>query len=81
MVTGAGRVSGEAEDVLNAEDVGCEEVGLEGDPVAVSASELADRLDAPVEDDFAEGQGAEPHDGGVLVSDVYRIYGGEGIED
>ena len=81
VVTGTGGIAGEAEDVLNAENISCEEVGLEGDPVAVSACELADGLDAAVEYDFAEGQGAEPHDRGILVGDVYCIDGGEGIEN
>ena len=75
MITGACGVAGEAQDVMYAEDVSAEEVGLECDPVAVPAGELADGLDSPVEDNLAEWQWAEPHNGGVLISHVDRVDG------
>ena len=65
---------------MYAEDVSAEEVGLECDPVAVPAGELADGLDSPVEDDLAEWQWAEPHNGGVLISHVHRVDGREGVQ-
>ena len=54
---------------------------MKGDAVTVPACELADGLNSPVQYDLAEGKGPEPHDGGVLVGDVYCIDRCQGVEE
>ena len=70
MVAQLGVVAGEAEQVLNAQGGGAQQVRLQGDAVTVAAGHLEDGGEAGVLQDLAGGHGAQTHDGGLVIGHV-----------
>ena len=66
-------VSRQAEDVVYAQRAGTQQLGLQGDPVAVSAGELQDGLNPPVLQQVAKSQRSHAHNGTGPVRHVDRI--------
>ena len=67
-------IAGQAQDIANAQRMGAEQIGLDGQPVAVAAGHLDDRLDAFLEQDGAGGDAAHADDGGLVVGDIGGIH-------
>src|SRR5512136_751580 len=66
-------ISGETKDILDAEDVGAEEVGLQRDAVAVPAGHLQNWLQPPLFEKATASQGTQSHHRALLVSHVHGI--------
>ena len=77
MVAQLGMVAGEAEDVVDAEVGGAEQVGLQRHAVPVAAGHLEDGVQPGVLQGLAGGQGAQTHDGGLVVR---HVHGGDAAE-
>jgi hypothetical protein len=67
VIAQGGVVAGEAEDVVDAEHGGGEQIGLEGQTVPVAAGHLEDGVQTHVLEGFANAQRAHTHDGGLVV--------------
>ena len=67
-------VAGQAEDVVDPQCRRAQDVALNGDPVAVAAYHLPDGIKSHFLENQAGGEGAHPHDGGLIVGDVYGIH-------
>jgi hypothetical protein len=73
MVARLDRITREAQHVASAEGPGSEEVGDEGDTVAVPTGELRDRLQTRGGDERGAGQRRHVRDRPRLVRHVHRI--------
>ena len=62
------------DEILNAQNVGRQDITLQGHPVAVPAVDVDDGLHALLLHDDAAGQGAHPHDAVVHVGDDNGIH-------
>lgn len=74
LIPGPHRVTGEAEQVADAEGVGAEQVGLEGDAIAVAAGHLQHGLNAGLQQQAAHRQAAHPHHRPATVGDIDRLH-------
>ena len=74
MVAGAYGVARQAQDVLNAQHVGRQEIALDGDAVAVSTCDLKDGLQTALPYQGREGERANAHVGARVVGEVYGVH-------
>ena len=74
MVAAFGPVAGHQQQVGDAESARREQVGLQRDPVAVTAGHLHDRLQTLGERDDAAGEAGHPDLGALVVGDVGRVH-------
>ena len=77
MVTQLGVVAGEAQNVVNAQHGGAQQIGLQGDAVPVTAGQLEDGVQARVLQHLTGSQRTQTHDGGLVISDVYEVDAGQ----
>ena len=70
VVAHLGVVAGEAEDVVNAEQGGAEQIGLQSHTVTVTAGELIDGEQARILQSLTGGKAAQTHNGGLVIGDV-----------
>ena len=71
MVAHLGVVAGQAQDVLDAQGGGAQQVGLQGQTVAVAAGGLVDGGQTGLLHQGAGGQSGGAHDAGLVVGDVH----------
>ena len=72
-----GVVAGEAENVVNAQHGGAQQVGLQRNAVAVAAGQLENGVQARILQHLAGGKAAQTHDGGLVVGYVDEVDAGE----
>ena len=77
MVAQLGVVAGQAQNVVDAQHGGAQQVGLQRDAVAVAAGQLEDGGKPRVLQHLAGGQTAQPHDGGLVIGHVDVVDAGE----
>ena len=66
-------VSAQAQQVAHAQSEGSQQVALDGQPVAVPAGHLDDRLQAFLHHDCASGYAGHAYDGRLVVGDIDRL--------
>ena len=77
MVAQLGVVAGEAENVVNAQHGGAQQVGLQRNAVAVAAGQLENGVQCGVLQHLAGGKRAKAHDGGLVVGNVDKMHIGK----
>ena len=77
MVAQLGVVAGQAQDVVNAQHGGAQQIGLEGNAVPVPAGQLEDGVQACILQHLAGGEGAQTHDRGLVIGDVDKVDAGQ----
>ena len=70
VVAHLGVVAGEAQDVVNAQHGGTQQLGLQGDAVAVPAGQLQNGGQSGVLQGHTHRQAAHTHDGGLVIGDI-----------
>ena len=68
------RVSREAQDVANTQGMGSQHVGLQGNAVAVAATDLKHRLQTVIQEQAADGQTAHPHHRAAAIGNVDAMH-------
>ena len=77
MVAQLGVVAGEAEDVVDPQHGGAEQVGFQSNTVPIAAGQLENGVQSGILQHLAGGEGTEAHDGGLVVSNVDKMDAGE----
>ena len=74
LIAGAHRITGETEDVANAEGMGPEEIRLQANAVSVTAGLLPDRLHPGIEQQPADRQAAHAHHRTAAIGHVHGVH-------
>ena len=77
MVAQLGMIAGEAENVVDAQHGGAEQIGLESDAVPVPAGQLEDGVQSGILQHLAGGERPQTHDGGLVIRDVDEVDTGQ----
>ena len=71
MIAHGGMVTGETQDVVNAQHGSAQQFGLQCDPVPVTAGQLQDGGQAGILQCHTGRQAAHTHDGGLVVRHIH----------
>ena len=74
LIPGTHRITGETQQVVDAEGMGAEQLRLQGKPVAVTAGELQHRFKAPIQQQPAHRHAAHAHHRPTAIGDVDRMH-------
>ena len=74
MIPGAWRVAGHAHQIAHSQPRGCQQVGLQGEAVAVATGDLEHRFQASLHQETRYGQRRHAHARAMRVGEVERIY-------
>ena len=74
MVTSPHRIAGEAEQIADPQGLGAEQLGLQGNAIAIPTGQLQHRLYAGIQQQAADSQAAHPHHGPTAIGHIDGVH-------
>ena len=73
LIARSDRVTGQAQQVADAQGMGAEQVALKTDPIAITACQLPDRLQTGIHQQPTDGQAAHAHHRTAAIGDIQGV--------